>query len=363
LLQAGGCAAVICNTVARTQEVYKALVAANLDGLQPEDLILFHARSPFGWRDETEKAVLARFGKTGKRPQKAVVVATQVIEQSLDLDFDLMISDLAPIDLLIQRAGRLHRHAGRVRPAPLCEPQFVVATAPKADDMPDLEADVYIYEPLILYRSFLALQGKTELILPQETSPLIEAVYGETQAGTAALSHEMAAALAKAAEVRRKHQEKATYAADQRLVLPPTYKQLLYKRNDQLEEEDVAVHESLQALTRLGPPTVSLVCLHETPNGLNTEPDGSGHIINVKERPDAETTQWLARATVSVSHQGIVQFLLHTGQPPASWSDHSLLRHNHFLSRFQQGGCRLEGSAYLLKLTKTYGLEIIKEEQ
>jgi len=363
LLQEGGCAAVICNTVARTQEVYKALEKANLDGLRQEDLILFHARSPFGWRAETEKAVLARFDKNGNRPHKAIVVATQVIEQSLDLDFDVMISDLAPIDLLIQRAGRLHRHEDRVRPATLREPQLFIAIAQKPDDMPDLESDVYIYEPLILYRSYLALQNKAELVLPKETSPLIELVYGEKQEWAAPISAEMSTALAKAEEVMRKHNEKADHAANLRLVLPPTYKQLLYKRNDQLEEEDASIHKSLQALTRLGPPTVALVCLHEMPIGLNTEPDGSGETINEKERPDAETTQSLARCTVSVSHQGVVQFLLKHGKLPTGWHDHSLLRNNHFLLRFQNGVCRLMESAYILKLTKAYGLEISKEEQ
>ncbi|NAV74017.1 hypothetical protein FGF91_24510, partial [Salmonella sp. zj-f60] len=65
---------------------------------------------PLEERLERERTVLAKFGKQGQRPQKAVLVATQVVEQSLDLDFDVMFTDLAPVDLVLQRAGRLHRH-------------------------------------------------------------------------------------------------------------------------------------------------------------------------------------------------------------------------------------------------------------
>jgi CRISPR-associated endonuclease/helicase Cas3 len=95
----GGCAAVICNTVTRAQQVYRALKSYFAD----DELNLFHARFLFKDRDAREKRVLLNFGKPGskvtfeegderavKRPHRAVLVATQVVEQSLDLDFDLM---------------------------------------------------------------------------------------------------------------------------------------------------------------------------------------------------------------------------------------------------------------------------------
>ena len=102
-LAGGGCAAVICNTVSRAQAVYQEVVNR---GLAPGSTYLFHARFPFAWRAATEAMVVNSFGPNGTRPERAIVVATQVIEQSLDLDFDLLVSELAPIDLLIQRAGR-----------------------------------------------------------------------------------------------------------------------------------------------------------------------------------------------------------------------------------------------------------------
>lgn len=72
-------------------------------------------------RQVIEEDVLNRFGKRSGSEQRTgqVLIATQVVEQSLDLDFDMMISDLAPMDLLIQRAGRLQRHNRHVAGNPL----------------------------------------------------------------------------------------------------------------------------------------------------------------------------------------------------------------------------------------------------
>ena len=106
-LSAGGNAVVICNTVNRAQQVYQALKNSDVINWSQDDeyLILFHARFPYLWREDIEKQVMKLYSKDGRRPKKTILVATQVVEQSLDLDFDVMVTDLAPIDLLIQRAG------------------------------------------------------------------------------------------------------------------------------------------------------------------------------------------------------------------------------------------------------------------
>jgi CRISPR-associated endonuclease/helicase Cas3 len=96
----------IRNTVREAQRAFRA-VAANAEEVEHT---LFHARFRGCDRRRIEASVLERFGKAAP-PGGRVLIATQVVEQSLDLDFDELHTDLAPIDLLFQRAGRLHRHS------------------------------------------------------------------------------------------------------------------------------------------------------------------------------------------------------------------------------------------------------------
>jgi CRISPR-associated endonuclease/helicase Cas3 len=113
--RSGACVAILCNAVDSAVAVSMAL----LDAGHPQDrLTLFHARFAMGDRMNIEEQVLALFGPGSRSEMRAgqILVATQVIEQSLDLDFDVMITDLAPVDLVIQRAGRLWRHARATRP-------------------------------------------------------------------------------------------------------------------------------------------------------------------------------------------------------------------------------------------------------
>lgn len=146
---------------------------------------LFHARFAMGDRLALEERVVCRFGKhASAESRRGVLVATQVVEQSLDLDFDLIVTDLAPIDCLIQRAGRLWRHPGRIRPH--CAPRLLVLAPDPVDaPAPDwitglLPGTAAVYrDHLRLWRSARALFGRRELRVPEDIRELVEGVYAE----------------------------------------------------------------------------------------------------------------------------------------------------------------------------------------
>ncbi len=356
-LRDGGCAAVVCNTVAEAQDVYEALRdAALVDG---ENLILFHARMPFAWRKEVERRVLDAFGKDGHRPHKAIVVATQVIEQSLDLDFDLMISAIAPIDLLIQRAGRLHRHERKSRPRGLETPQlFILRPGGDLED-PYFGHSVYVYEKYVLWQTWRALDGKETLTLPGETDSLIEAVYGDVDFD--ALPASLSKKLQKAYDEMEKTVVKSLQEAENRLIPDPSYEYLVTGFTEFLnDDEDPAVHEKVRALTRLIQPGVSLVCLHRVDERLNVEPDGSEVWVDLSQQPSRYVLKELLQHTVSVRRRDVVRYFVQQKLPDA-WSDVPALRY-HYPVIFDGGKAVLEGSHLVLHLTRELGLRVAKEE-
>ncbi|SEA61382.1 CRISPR-associated endonuclease/helicase Cas3 [Bowdeniella nasicola] len=181
LLVDGGCALVIRNTVKRAQDTYDFLSQAF-----PNDVTLMHSRFTVRDRQNRDRELLEKFGKSAgdHRPHRAIVVATQVVEQSLDVDFDVLVTDLAPIDLLIQRIGRIHRHPGRERPKRLSNPTCYVAGTGTDDTRPfPLEpGSRAIYSPGELIRTAASIlpllhEGRP-LAVPDDVSRLMEDVYG-----------------------------------------------------------------------------------------------------------------------------------------------------------------------------------------
>lgn len=147
---------------------------------------LLHARFTMQDRLQKETAVQARFGRKGTGRAGRVLVATQVVEASLDLDFDLMVSDLAPVGTLIQRAGRLWRHM-EARPActrPVPGPALHVLS-PDPDAVEDarwlhkmLDGGAWVYPQDQQWRTARAIFDAGEIIVPEGLRGLIEAVYG-----------------------------------------------------------------------------------------------------------------------------------------------------------------------------------------
>lgn len=169
------CAVWIRNTVREASEAYEALKSLGVP------VMLFHARFAVADRLRIEREVLELFGKSSTKEQRSgrVLVATQVVEQSLDLDFDQMISDIAPIDLIIQRAGRLQRHRREDRGQPCIHihlPQW--DDAPQSNWISDWSKGTARVYPdhANLWLTVKALGS--QISLPEQSREMLEMIYG-----------------------------------------------------------------------------------------------------------------------------------------------------------------------------------------
>ncbi|WP_099350105.1 CRISPR-associated helicase/endonuclease Cas3 [Erwinia amylovora] len=168
---AGAQVCLICNLVDVAQKTWQRLSAYG-----QAEVMLFHARFTLTDRIAKEQQVLECFGPHGNRQQGRILVATQVVEQSLDVDFDWLITQLCPVDLLFQRSGRLHRHQRNRRPAGFSQPMLTVL-------LPDAEGygrSGYIYgNTRVMWRTqqLIEAQGATPLPFPAAWRQWIESAY------------------------------------------------------------------------------------------------------------------------------------------------------------------------------------------
>lgn len=182
--QDGGCVLVLCNSVRRAQDAFAAL---------PRDLradaTLVHARFTAVDRLSREAALIRALGprahRGSGRPRRSILIATQVAEQSLDIDVDLLITDIAPIDLMLQRMGRLHRHARpeRDRPSGLLSPRMLVRGVIRDAPVPQFDAaSAAIYGEKPLFAAYLLLGEKVStagIARPAEVPVLVQRAYGD----------------------------------------------------------------------------------------------------------------------------------------------------------------------------------------
>ncbi len=301
-LQDGGCAAVICSTVGRAQEVFEQLQSM----FAAEELGLFHGRFLFVDRERIEKKCLENFGKESKnRPKRYVLVATQVIEQSLDVDFDLMISDLAPIDLLLQRSGRLHRHTRDRHPKLKTPTLWIVSpTADETGKAKFAESGI-IYDRHILLRTWLTLRDKTFVQLPKDMDPLIESVYQLDAEISETLEPIHQEDWKVSLDAYRKWQEIDKSKANE-VKLPPALKDSDPADFTRAGEEDD--DNTIAKVTRLGEPTVTTIFLERTIAGLTLP--GTEKVINLNKFPDLEEIRGLLGHSTRIGKRGLVNDLI-----------------------------------------------------
>ncbi|ERJ17419.1 CRISPR-associated endonuclease-helicase Cas3 protein [Salinisphaera shabanensis E1L3A] len=347
LLADGGCGAVIVNTVDRAQILFRLLEThAQASDIE---MILFHARFPADQRADIEKRVLSLFGESNDansevRPSKGLLIATQVAEQSLDLDFDFMLSDLAPIDLLLQRAGRMHRH-DRERPAAHAQARLWVAGL-HPDRLPALKETAweYVYDPFVLGHTWACLRERETLQLPADIDALVQHVYSfpELPASVDAKTRdfiEIECYGARLGAETGKHQQAMDISIDPEEEPARAYQNKRFGGDDE---------EGMRNVTRLGPESVNLVPIDVIDGAWALD----GTVVDPAQVPSDAIARQLYARQLRVSRKAVV---LHCQQAelPVAFADHPLLRHLYPMPMVD-GRCELSGQG--LHLDPVLGL-------
>lgn len=335
-LAKGGCAAVICNTVNRAQELYRNLRAAWAADPERPELWLFHARFLARDRQAIEGRCLDAFGPPGSanRPRKAVLVATQVIEQSLDLDFDVMVTELAPADLLLQRSGRLHRHDRGDRGVPTLH---ILEPGTDGDGLPVFDrASTLVYDEHILLRTWYALRDREQVAIPGDVDEVIGQVYAEDGEPPPGASPALAERWQATWQDMLRKREGSVALAVQPMIPSPTFEEeeFFEDTREQLFEDRPDAPRSRQARTRFEElPATHVVWLEKQELDLADQVDRQG-IKELLMRSVQLRGYWVAR-------------LYTDGELPHQWREVLLLKSCRLI-RAKGGAFQIPGGPLIL---------------
>ena len=178
--EAGHRVVCIANTVAQAQEWYDGVMHTRLQ--DSFDVGLLHSKFPAFRREELENKWLKLLGPNGERLQGCVLVATQVVEQSVDIDADFLITELAPTDMLLQRMGRQWRHANQSRPSEVPETIIIAHGANDSGSAEQIAEELgkvncLIYSPYVLWKSLQVWKERSRVTIPDDIRMLIETTY------------------------------------------------------------------------------------------------------------------------------------------------------------------------------------------
>jgi CRISPR-associated endonuclease/helicase Cas3 len=357
-----GYAGVIVNTVQRAQDLYRQfgegtdiLVENVVVGKLLDDgteIHLFHARFPAQERQRREDTILSVYGKNeengklAERKGRHILIATQVAEQSLDLDFDLMITDLAPIDLILQRAGRLWRHNREKLQRPTDNPLLGIAGL-VGDHAGSFGEPLWwkaVYDENILLRTWNELHHKDQITLPDDIDALVNSVYESFAIPT---DEDMIKRIEKAEiESLGELGAQRTMAHQAIIGLPTDGSWKDTSRFTLYDDDEPGAHSTLKAQTRLGEDSIIAIPIFPSDS------------YNSSALPDFSTSKKMALRAVSLSRKGVVMKLRSMGIPEG-WKKNSLLRNNYPM-QFDENGIWNEDKK--VKLDKEYGIVYTPKE-
>ncbi len=291
----------IRNTVVEAQQAFRAVVSSICQDTVRVGLL--HSRFPFARREGLEKLWLDHLGTN--RPTTgpgSILIATQVVEQSVDIDLDFIVSDLAPTDMLLQRMGRLWRHPRPHRQA--AQQDFWIRLpdiAPSADVAAlksALGRSAWVYAPYVLLRTAAVWQSRSEINLPANIRPLLEDTYAEPDAHEPEAWKELHRALEKEKGELEENAKAAT------LVLG----------RPMLEDQD-------DVLTRRrGAPTTPVVLIRSVTTGTN-----GSVVLQTLNGEDVEVSEYeWQRKSARLIHHWVVRaprWMVPAAAPKPRWLD------------------------------------------
>ncbi len=289
-LQDGGCAIVILSTIRRAQEFAK-----EVRGQIPNaHIILLHSAFLMPDRAAREQELLQKLGKRSTKAERdhLIVIGTSVLEQSLDIDGDVMLTDLCPMDLLLQRLGRLHRHPvhDAMRPERLKEAQCYVI---------EPDEDAYESGTRAIYGEYLLMKTKKRLpksiSLPQDIPNLVQDCYGDWEPQWENIAEKEAYRKAKEKE-EKKTGHKKTQAESYCLKKPrKSLENWINNVETRLDEEEA------QAQVRDTENSIEVLLLVQKDNGIYYLPwQHKGQRLPTESIPSPEERRDILRQSVKL---------------------------------------------------------------
>ncbi|MHA6381009.1 CRISPR-associated helicase Cas3', partial [Aerococcus sanguinicola] len=357
-LSGEGVVGIVVNTVKKAQDLAHKCTARYGDDL----VDVLHASFIATERKQKERQLLKEIGKGADRPVKKIIIGTQVIEQSLDIDFDVMVSDLAPMDLLIQRMGRLHRHAIQ-RPAQHQEARFYVMGLSETLDFDKGSESIYGKNLLIRTQAFLP----DVLDIPGDISPLVQKVYGDAPLD---LADELRTTIEEA-------EQKEAERIDEKEGKAESYLLITEDEDDEDDEDSLVgwlknaspdqTEAGGYAQVRDSDETIEVILLKQLPEGygfLGEERDISGEVTDsmIAKRLAQETIKLPGILSKGYNIDDVIQVLeAYTAKQFGAWQDSPWLKGQLGILLDDSNSFSLHG--YHLTYSPKFGLSMEKEEK